>query len=245
MLSLQRTCLSGHGVISHRLSVWRSACRPIDWGVRINVCVPPAARQGPIAAATGPRWQAPEHQQAPHQLQPLERPQGTAEACRTSIAQSPASVMVLAAVSPVGKSPLVFVYPRAWKSTRKPTRPDHIWAGAEAVGWGYPRRQSPDIPAGRGELEEFRPHRASKAVQKICHFFISKDQWPPSSTDLKPVGYTMWSVLEKEACSKPHKKIWSVNDRRSQKQSCVPPSETSQKVCCHCAGSRRPLWLAI
>ena len=47
----------------------------------------PAARQGPIAAATGPRWQAPEHQQAPHQLQPLERPQGTAEAWRTSTAQ--------------------------------------------------------------------------------------------------------------------------------------------------------------
>ena len=84
--------------------------------------------------------------------------------------------------------------------------------------------------------------------QKRCkksHFFIPKDQWPPSSTDLKPMGYTMWSALEKEACSKPHKKIWSVNDRRSQKQSCVPPSETSQKVCCHCAGSRRPLWLAI
>ena len=47
----------------------------------------PEARQGPIAAATGPRWQAPEHQQAPHQLQPLERPQGTAEAWRTSTAQ--------------------------------------------------------------------------------------------------------------------------------------------------------------
>ena len=89
------------------------------------------------------------------------------------------------------------------------------------------------------------PRVNQKRCKKICHFFISKDQWPPSSTDLKPMVYTMWSVLEKEACSKPHKKIWSVNDRRSQKQSCVPPSETSQKVCCHCAGSRRPLWLAI
>ena len=55
----------------------------------------------------------------------------------------------------------------------------------------------------------------------------------------------MWSVLEKEAWSKPHKRIWSVNDRKSQKQSCVPPSETSQKVCCRCAGSRRSIWLAV
>ena len=89
------------------------------------------------------------------------------------------------------------------------------------------------------------PRVNQKRCKKIRNFFIPKDRWPPSSTDLKPMSYTMWSVLEKEACSKPHKKIWSVNDRRSQKQSCVPPSETSQKVCCHCAGSRRPLRLAI
>ena len=42
ILSLQRNCLSGHGVISHRPSVWRSACRPASrpfgWGVQINVC---------------------------------------------------------------------------------------------------------------------------------------------------------------------------------------------------------------
>ena len=92
-----------------------------------------------------------------------------------------ASVMVFAAVSPVGYSRLVFVYPRAWKSTRRPTsRPDHTWAGAEAVGWGYPRRKSPDILAGRGERK--------KAILKKCHFFITKDQWPPSSTDMKPMG---------------------------------------------------------
>ena len=45
--------------------------------------MPPAARQGPIVAATGLRRKSVFH---PHQFQPLGRPQETAEACRTSTA---------------------------------------------------------------------------------------------------------------------------------------------------------------
>ena len=120
----------------------------------------PAARQGPIAAATGPRWQAPEHQQAPYQLQPLERPQGTAEAWWTSTAQPSGPISPLQCLGgrqPGWQVPFGFRIPGAWKSTRKPTsRPDHTWAGAEAVGWGYPRRESPDIPAGTPRVNQKR-----------------------------------------------------------------------------------------
>ena len=108
-------------------------------------------------------------------------------------------------------SPLWFSYTRGRKNQQGNLNRDQATLEQELKGWAelYPRRQSPDIPAGQGELEGFRPHRArhSKATRKICHFFITKDQWPPSSTDLKPIGYTMWSVLEKEAWSNPHKKI--------------------------------------
>ena len=146
--------------------------------------MPPAARQGPIAAATGPRRKSVFH---PHQFQPLERLQETAEACRTSTAQSSGPISPLQCWSwrPSSRlvSPLCFSYTRGRKNQQGNLNRDQATleqALVKAVGRGDPRRQSPDIPAGRGELEGFRPHRArhSKATRKICHFFITKDQWP-------------------------------------------------------------------
>ena len=140
----------------------------------------------------------------------------------------PAPVMVLAAISPVGKSPLVFVYPRAWKSTRKPiSRPEHTWAGAEG-GWGYPRRESPDIPAGRGELEEFWPHRTSiKNDAKNIPFHHHQGPVAPIIDRSESNGLLNVVCAWERSLLQAAQKIWSVNDRRSQKQSCVPPSETS------------------
>jgi hypothetical protein len=37
--------------------------------------------------------------------------------------------------------------------------------------------------------------------------FIAKDEWPPSSPDLCPLDYSIWSILEREACAKPHKSL--------------------------------------
>ena len=36
-----------------------------------------------------------------------------------------------------------------------------------------------------------------------CPTWISKKKWPPSSPDLNPLDYSLWSILESEACSKP------------------------------------------
>ena len=38
----------------------------------------------------------------------------------------------------------------------------------------------------------------------------SKDQWPPYSPDLNPMDYSIWSILETNACSKSHKSIESL-----------------------------------
>ena len=39
---------------------------------------------------------------------------------------------------------------------------------------------------------------------------IAKDEWPPSSPDLNPLDYSIWSILEREACAAPHKSIESL-----------------------------------
>uniref|UniRef100_A0A914E7L1 DDE_3 domain-containing protein n=1 Tax=Acrobeloides nanus TaxID=290746 RepID=A0A914E7L1_9BILA len=35
------------------------------------------------------------------------------------------------------------------------------------------------------------------------HFSVI-DEWPPSSPDLNPLDYAVWSILEEKACAKPH-----------------------------------------
>ena len=170
--------------------------------------MPPASRQGPIAAATGPRWQA------PHQLQPLERPQGTAEACRTSTAQpsGPISPLQWWSWRPSARlaSPLWFSYTRGRENQQgnlhrdQTTLEQALKPRAENTQGENHRTFQQD---GANWRSSGHTARQSKAVQTICNFFITKDHWPPSSKDLKPMGYTMWSVLEEEACSKPHKKI--------------------------------------
>ncbi|KAI6657114.1 Transposase [Oopsacas minuta] len=40
--------------------------------------------------------------------------------------------------------------------------------------------------------------------------FISKVEWPPSSPDLNPLDFSVWSILESSACSKSHNSIESL-----------------------------------
>ena len=51
----------------------------------------------------------------------------------------------------------------------------------------------------------------AQLTQKWCaaHLpkFLSKEEWPPSSPDINPLDYALWSVLESKCCSKPHKNL--------------------------------------
>jgi len=52
-----------------------------------------------------------------------------------------------------------------------------------------------------------------KTTQEWCKErfdIIDKDQWPPSSPDLNPLDYSIWSILEREACATPHKSVESL-----------------------------------
>uniref|UniRef100_A0A914E5Z9 DDE_3 domain-containing protein n=1 Tax=Acrobeloides nanus TaxID=290746 RepID=A0A914E5Z9_9BILA len=43
-----------------------------------------------------------------------------------------------------------------------------------------------------------------------CPDFITRDEWPPSSPDLNPLDYAVWSILEEKACAKPHPTVESL-----------------------------------
>ena len=101
--------------ISQRLSVWRSACRPISWGVRINVCPMRLAREQlllqqlrdenlfPSTPVSTPRTTARNGRSVPDEHRPVFR------------TQKPASVMVLSASARL-VSPLWFSYTRGRKN---------------------------------------------------------------------------------------------------------------------------------
>ncbi|KAI6649596.1 Transposase [Oopsacas minuta] len=40
--------------------------------------------------------------------------------------------------------------------------------------------------------------------------FITKVEWPPSSPDLNPLDFSLWSILESRTCSKSHTNIESL-----------------------------------
>ena len=112
--------------------------------------------------------------------------------------------MVWAAVSQAGKSPLVFV-PEGVKINKE----TYIETILEQTLKPWAKKTYGD--KGWTFQQDGATSHTARVTQQWCEDncpgFITKDQWPPSPPDLNPMDYTMWSVLEKEACSKPHKKI--------------------------------------
>ncbi|GFS57501.1 DDE_3 domain-containing protein [Trichonephila clavipes] len=48
----------------------------------------------------------------------------------------------------------------------------------------------------------------AKKTQEWCKAsfpdMISSEEWPPYSTALNPMDYSVWSILEYRTCTKPH-----------------------------------------
>uniref|UniRef100_A0A914BWI9 Uncharacterized protein n=1 Tax=Acrobeloides nanus TaxID=290746 RepID=A0A914BWI9_9BILA len=42
------------------------------------------------------------------------------------------------------------------------------------------------------------------------HWRNSIGEWPPNSSDLNPLDYAVWSILEEKACQKPHPNVESL-----------------------------------
>ena len=68
-------------------------------------------------------------------------------------------------------------------------------------------------------MQDGAPSHKAEVTQNLIHDnvpeFIEVDispqrdngEWPPNSPDLNVMDYSIWSILEAEACSKPHQSI--------------------------------------
>ena len=76
--------------------------------------------------------------------------------------------------------------------------------------------------------------RAQEWLRNNVPDFLAKEEWPPSSPDLNPMDFCVWSVLEKNVCRNPHstvealkrtpKREWAncTNDKPPQRGGAVP-----------------------
>ena len=121
--------------------------------------------------------------------------------------QKPSSVMVWGGISAVGRTPLVF-----------------IPVGVKINALTYQNLiLEPILKELKVNMFENQPflfqqdgapaHTANSTQECLRNElpdFISKEEWPPSSPDLNPLDFCVWSILEAKACSKPHRNIESL-----------------------------------
>jgi len=149
--------------------------------------------------------------------------------------QKPKQVMVWAGVHwKYGKTPLVFV-PDGQRMDGKIYR-DMLensvfpWVGRtfqSKEGWTFQQDGAPS-------------HKAEETQVMIgtnCPSFISVDispkrangEWPPSSPDLSPMDYSIWGILQEEACSNPHQSVQALKESLIKAWDKIP-LETVQKA---------------
>jgi len=142
--------------------------------------------------------------------------------------QKPASVMVWAGVTSCGlKTPLVFIEQGVKVN-------QHLYLAMlkdSVIPWI--ERSLGD--SGVTLQQDGATSHTAKLVQSFCkdNFkgFWSKELWPPSSPDLNPMDFGVWSLLEQKACAISHKntdalkqvllKCWDEIDAETLRATCA------------------------
>lgn len=119
--------------------------------------------------------------------------------------------MVWAGVTYDAKTPLIFI-PAGIKAKGDEYREmlSHKvfpWA-AKHFGNRFWTFQQDGAPSHKAEATQ-------KLIEENCPDFISVDispqrangEWPPNSSDLNVMDFSIWSILESKACAKPHQSI--------------------------------------
>ena len=117
--------------------------------------------------------------------------------------QKPSSLMVWATISKTWNSPLIFVK-QGVKINSDRYINDILVPALEEM-----KKHFKDQPFTF--QQDGAPSHTSRKTQDWCqhHFprFWSKEMWPPSSPDLNPLDFSVWSLLEVKVCSVAHPSI--------------------------------------
>ena len=135
--------------------------------------------------------------------------------------QCPTSVMVWAAVTESSRSPLFFV-DKGVKLNQKNYR-DAILVGA-LLPWA--RKHFKKRPWSF--QQDSAPSYGTKSIQEwlsenVPHF-ITKDEWPPSSPDLNPMDFGIWSYLESKVSTVHHHSLDALKVKLLKEWAKIPQS---------------------
>ena len=109
--------------------------------------------------------------------------------------------MVWAAVTAIGRSPLLFV-PSGVKLNSQGYVADILkgcllpWTNQHFQGEPWTLQQDSAPSHGSKFTQSW--------IQRKISSFISKEDWPARSPDLNPLDYSIWSILENKICLTPH-----------------------------------------
>ena len=84
-------------------------------------------------------------------------------------------------------------------------------------------------------VQHCAPSHTAKVTKQWCRThmtdFCDKDMWPPSSPNLNPMDFAIWSILETDVCATPHSSTanlkrtlqtaWSNLDESAVRRSCL------------------------
>lgn len=113
----------------------------------------------------------------------------------------PQSVMVWAGICATGKTPLVFVE-KGVKINAKVYQDTILKAVVNPWARNHFGNEQWTLQ------QDWAPAHSAKSTLKVCEelfpSFWDKEVWPSNSPDLNPLDFSVWSILEKKACSTRH-----------------------------------------
>uniref|UniRef100_A0A914EJI9 Tc1-like transposase DDE domain-containing protein n=1 Tax=Acrobeloides nanus TaxID=290746 RepID=A0A914EJI9_9BILA len=128
--------------------------------------------------------------------------------------QKAESVMVWAAISARGKTPLVFVVQKTKidRYVYMDMLNNHLFPWTETIfeedPWTF---QQDECPAHKAyETQNFLRQNCPDVITVNPHWRNPIGEWPPNSPDLNPLDYAVWSILGEKACQKPHPNVESL-----------------------------------
>jgi transposase len=158
--------------------------------------------------------------------------------------QSPPSLMVWAAVTADGRTPLVFLPPKVKINA---LLYQSLILDAVLLPWA----RSHFINRQWVFLQDSAPsHRAKSTIQWLHEHnvqFITPQQWPPYSPDLNVMDYCVWGILESRVCTQRHASLASLKHTLQREWELLPEemlraavsSFTARlKTCIHVKGQR-------
>ena len=135
----------------------------------------------------------------------------------------PASVIVWAAVSATWKSPLIFVDKNI--KINFDVYISHILQPMSALMKKHFGDKKMDLPSFQQDgASSHTSLKSQKWLSENVPRFWDKAMWPPCSSDFNPMDFSVWSWLEKEACSIPHKSIGSLKNSLKRAWEKMPKS---------------------